>query len=53
MNNLIENIDYFISENGLIIFTKEYLLKRGKCCKNKCLNCPYEKYEKRNDSIGL
>lgn len=43
--NLIEGIDYYI-ENGQWIFTSEYLLKRGKCCKNGCRNCPYGKLKK-------
>jgi hypothetical protein len=39
---LKENIDFYINEDGYIVFTKEYHLKRGYCCKNKCLNCPWE-----------
>ncbi len=41
--NLIEGIDYTINERGLYIFSKFYLLKRGTCCQNGCLNCPYKK----------
>lgn len=40
-NSLIEGIDYIINENGLYVFSKWYLLKKGKCCQNGCLNCPY------------
>ena len=40
MSRLKEKIDYNI-ENGLYVFTKEYHLKRGYCCGNKCKNCPY------------
>ncbi|MBU2915365.1 hypothetical protein KO526_15305 [Reichenbachiella agariperforans] len=29
------------NESGLIVFTKEYHLKRGYCCKNGCKHCPY------------
>lgn len=25
-----------------IVFTRQYHLKRGKCCKNNCKHCPYE-----------
>ncbi len=32
--------DYYI-ENGLVVFTSEFHLKRGKCCGSKCRNCPY------------
>lgn len=42
-NDLIENIDYYIDENGLFVFTKEYHLKRGFCCGNNCKHCPWKK----------
>ena len=32
--------DYYI-ENGLLVFTEAYHLKRGHCCKNACRHCPY------------
>ena len=32
--------DYYL-ENGYVVFTEEYHLKRGKCCKNACRHCPY------------
>jgi hypothetical protein len=35
------NVDYYI-ENGKYVLTKEYLLKRGFCCKNGCRHCPYK-----------
>ena len=33
--------DYYINENGLLVFTEAYHLKRGICCGNACLHCPY------------
>lgn len=27
---------------------KEFLLSRGFCCFNKCVNCPYDKEENKN-----
>ena len=33
---------YYI-ENGLIVFTEAYLLKRGYCCKFGCRHCPYDR----------
>jgi hypothetical protein len=33
--------DFYYSEDGYIIFTEKYLLKRGYCCKNGCKHCPY------------
>lgn len=38
---LIEGVDYYI-QNGKWIFTKEFHLKRGKCCGCYCKHCPYE-----------
>jgi len=37
---LIEGVDYYI-ENGLWVFTAEYLKKRGYCCQSGCRHCPY------------
>jgi hypothetical protein len=37
---LIEGVDYYI-ENGLMVFTREYHLKRGYCCQSGCRHCPY------------
>lgn len=31
----------FYYENGLLVFTEQYHLKRGYCCKNGCRHCPY------------
>jgi hypothetical protein len=45
-NQLIENIDYYIDENGLLVFTAAYHLKRGYCCKNGCRHCPYKEIER-------
>jgi hypothetical protein len=38
---LIENIDYYINKDGLLVFTEKYLLERGYCCGNGCTHCPY------------
>ncbi|HMJ71665.1 MAG TPA: DUF5522 domain-containing protein [Cyclobacteriaceae bacterium] len=31
----------FYIENGLMVFTREYHLKRGYCCESGCRHCPY------------
>jgi hypothetical protein len=31
----------FYMENGFMVFTASYHLKRGYCCKNGCRHCPY------------
>ncbi|UZD24750.1 DUF5522 domain-containing protein [Algoriphagus halophytocola] len=35
--------DYYFMENGLMVFTEKYHLKRGYCCGNGCKHCPYPK----------
>jgi hypothetical protein len=37
---LIEGVDYYV-ENGLFVFTAEYLRERGYCCTSGCRHCPY------------
>lgn len=39
---LQENVDYYINEDGNFVFTNAYHLKRGYCCRNKCLHCPWD-----------
>ncbi|MCH7408193.1 DUF5522 domain-containing protein [Belliella sp. DSM 111904] len=34
--------DYYLNENGLMVFTAQYHIRRGYCCKNGCKHCPYE-----------
>lgn len=33
--------DYYLNEEGYIVFTEKYHLKRGYCCKSGCKHCPY------------
>lgn len=37
-----EGIDYQM-EDGLLVFSAWYHLKRGNCCGNGCRHCPYPK----------
>lgn len=37
---LIEDIDYYM-ENGLMVLSSWFHLKRGECCGNACRHCPY------------
>jgi 2-iminoacetate synthase ThiH len=39
--NKEKNVDYYTNKDGLVVFTEAYHLKRGTCCGNKCLHCPY------------
>lgn len=42
-NNLptLEDGDYYYNEQGLMVFTEKYHLKRGYCCQSGCKHCPY------------
>ena len=48
--------DYYLSEEGFLVFTEKYLLKRGYCCKNGCKHCPYgfdkktQTFQKKNSN---
>lgn len=39
---LKEGADFYFNEYGYMVFTKEYHINRGYCCKNGCLNCPWK-----------
>ncbi|MGC6429233.1 MAG: DUF5522 domain-containing protein [Flavobacteriales bacterium] len=42
--------DFYTSDEGYIIFTEKYHLKRGYCCKSGCKHCPFG-YNKKTDSF--
>jgi len=37
----LEEGDYYFSEEGYLVFTERYHLKRGFCCQSGCRHCPY------------
>ena len=37
---LIENEDYYL-EGAALVFTAQFLLRRGYCCESGCRHCPY------------
>jgi hypothetical protein len=37
--------DYYV-ENGMVVFTEAYHLKRGYCCRSGCRHCPYGNQKK-------
>ncbi|WP_425396679.1 DUF5522 domain-containing protein [Aeoliella sp.] len=39
-----ETADYYV-EQGFVVFTAAYLLRRGKCCGNGCRHCPYRDHQ--------
>ena len=44
-----EKEDFYLSDEGYIIFTEKYHLKRGYCCLNGCKHCPFK--EKQDTRI--
>lgn len=44
--------EYYITDNGLFVFTETYHIRRGHCCGLKCKHCPYSpKFQKGNKNI--
>ena len=39
----LEPGDSYFSEEGYLVFTEQYHLKRGYCCESGCRHCPYKK----------
>ncbi|MEK6283582.1 MAG: DUF5522 domain-containing protein [Acidobacteriota bacterium] len=48
---LVENKDYYL-DDGLMVLTSRYLLRRGSCCDQGCRHCPYEESPKRKTDAG-
>jgi len=34
--------DYYFNEEGLLVMTEAYHLKRGICCGSACKHCPFD-----------
>jgi Family of unknown function (DUF5522) len=47
-SELKEGEDFYINDKGLFVFTAVYHLKRGYCCENGCLHCPYNFKNKKS-----
>ncbi|MFN4854931.1 MAG: DUF5522 domain-containing protein [Bacteroidota bacterium] len=43
--------DYYLTEQGYVVFTEKYHLKRGYCCKSGCKHCPFG-YNKKTDGFN-
>src|SRR5579875_972720 len=41
MTSQNQEADWEITEEGLYIATRGFLVRRGYCCANRCRNCPY------------
>jgi len=45
---MLDNADFYLNGEGLMVFTEAYHFKRGYCCKNKCKNCPWKYGQQKN-----
>lgn len=39
---LKEGEDFYYNEQGFVVLTAAYHLKKGYCCGNGCKHCPYD-----------
>ena len=40
-------MDHYLNEDGFMVFTEKFHLRRGSCCGSGCRHCPYEpRYQK-------
>ena len=42
MEHLVLGEDYYYNEEGYVVLTAKYHLKKGSCCGNGCRHCPYQ-----------
>ena len=42
MDKLVEGEDFYYNEQGYMVLTAIYHLKRGNCCGNGCKHCPFD-----------
>jgi hypothetical protein len=47
----IEEGDFYFSDEGFMVFTEQYHLKRGHCCQSGCKHCPYG-FDKKTGKIS-
>lgn len=47
----LEEGDYYENADGYRVFTEQFHLKRGSCCRSGCKHCPYG-YDKKTDNFS-
>lgn len=52
MKTTLEPEDFYY-ENGKIVLTEKFLLKREKCCNNNCRHCPYKKDKRIENKLSI
>lgn len=56
-DGLVLDEDFYYNEQGFVVLTEKYHLKKGYCCGNGCRHCPYQ-YEavpepKRSELLSI
>lgn len=41
--------DWIVTEEGLYVATRGFLIRRGYCCASRCRNCPYINWRENSD----
>ena len=45
--------EFYYDNQGRMVMTETYHIRRGKCCGSGCLNCPYEpRHERGNTNLN-
>ena len=44
--------DYYTDEHGRVVFTAAYHRRRGSCCGNGCMHCPWPDHSATDDAAG-
>lgn len=42
MSRLVEGEDFYYNEEGYMVLTEKFHLKKGFCCGNGCRHCPFQ-----------
>lgn len=52
-NTFVEGEDFYFNEDGLMVLTEKYHLKRGYCCHSGCKHCPYDYAQEIDPNIPI
>lgn len=48
----LQQTEFYYDSQGRMVMTEEYHKRRGRCCGNGCLHCPYEpRHERGNTNL--
>jgi hypothetical protein len=48
--NKLLSTEFYYDKNGNMVMTESYHKRRGRCCGNGCLHCPYDPQHERGNS---